>query len=133
MKNINGKTIAFVVGMIALVCLLQYNWSHTAAMFGNYIENKIQAGIAAFGIEIAVIWLSWRLGQRKKNDNRVFLSVPGITLIGVIIMSMVANWSQGFYVSHGQKLTSQTLSQLNWMDVVFGSSLQYSCPESCLL
>lgn len=103
-----------------MIALLQYNWSHTAAMFGNYIHSSLSAGFAAFGVELAVIWLSWRLGQLKNFEGRVFLSVPGITLIAVIIMSMVANWSEGFKVKHGVALTSTTIQAVDWMDIVFG-------------
>lgn len=119
-KFANTKTVTFIIGIAAMIALLQYNWAHTASMFQNYIADQISAKYAAFGVELAVIWFSWRLGQLKSLEKRVFISIPGITLICVMLVSMVANWSEGFKVKHEIALTSQTIQLVDWMDIVFG-------------
>lgn len=119
-KFASAKTVTFIIGIAAMIALLQYNWAHTASMFQNYIADQSSARYAAFGVELAVIWFSWRLGQLKNLEKRVFISIPGITLICVMLVSMVANWSEGFKVKHGIALTSQTIQLVDWMDIVFG-------------
>lgn len=103
---------------ISLLALLSYTFVHTGGLLARYIKPEIVGYIAAIGIELSIVSLSLRIGDMRKlkQPNGFFLFV----LIAVVAVSAVANVAEGFYVSMGTQLTSETFGQLDTIQATIG-------------
>jgi hypothetical protein len=104
--------------VISLVALLAYNFFHTGAALARYVAPFEVGYVAAFGIETAVVSLSIRIGDLRKarRDSRLLVGV----LIAVLLVSTLANISEGFDVQYGQPLTLGAVYQLDWLQGLIG-------------
>lgn len=119
MKAPSKQTIELIGGMVALFSLLTYTWLHTGALLARYIEPSQAGYVAAFGIEVAVVGLSLRIGdlKRSKQDARFFVGV----LIAVVIVSAFANIAEGFAALNSDTLlTVETVQSLDPIQAVIG-------------
>jgi len=100
---------------VALVLVLVYNFVHTGGLLASYVEPWWIGYVAALGIELAVVGLSLQIGYRRRiNDTTGFFY---FVLISVVIVSALANMSQG----HLQRYTTElTWANLTSIDVIQG-------------
>lgn len=112
-KSITKNVIGLVIGVLSLFGLLSYTFVHTGSLLASYVNPAFIGFLAAFGIEMSIVGLSMRIGELKKSglSYRFF----AVTLIAVVIVSAVANASEGFHVRFGEPLT---LSNFGNQDVV---------------
>jgi hypothetical protein len=106
------------VSILALLALLTYTLVHTGGLLARYVHPPVIGYVAAFGIEAAVVSLSLRIGElrRSKQSTGFFLFV----LIAVVIVSAVANIAEGFTAVQGERLTTQTIRQLDPIQAFIG-------------
>lgn len=119
MKAPSKKQIELIGGVTALLALLAYTMVHTGALLARYIHPSQFGYVAAFGIELAVVGLSLRIGdlKRSKQDARFFVSV----LIAVVIVSALANIAEGFAaINNDTLLTVETIQRLDPVQAVIG-------------
>lgn len=119
MKAPSKQTIELIGGVIALISLLAYTWLHTGALLARYIHPWQAGYVAAFGIEVAVVGLSLRIGdlKRSKQDARFFVGV----LLAVVIVSAFANIAEGFAaLNNDTLLTVATVKSLDPIQAVIG-------------
>ncbi len=114
-RPINAQAI---VGGSALVCLLVYTWSHTAGLLSAYADPPAVGYIAATGVEIAVVWLSLRIGQARNRGKRA----RGLTLVLVAVagVSVLANVANGYEVAFGQVFTGVNVRSVDWLQAFVG-------------
>jgi uncharacterized protein YerC len=109
-----------VAGIIALVSLLAYTLVHTGSTLATYVNPAIVGYVAAFGIELSIVSLSLRIGElRKSRQNATFFY---FVLVAVVVVSAIANVSEGYKVAYGGHLTLDSLSQLDIIETVIGLS-----------
>jgi hypothetical protein len=106
------------VSVLALLALLTYTLVHTGGLLARYVHPPIVGYVAAFGIEAAVVSLSLRIGElrRSKQSTGFFIFV----LIAVVIVSAVANIAEGFTAVQGERLTVNTIRQLDPIQAFIG-------------
>lgn len=114
----NKEKVQLISGVISLVALLLYTLVHTGGLLSHYIEPGFIGYVAAFGIELAVVSLSLRIGElrRSKQSTKFFLFV----LISVVAVSAMANVAEGFFTLHDEQLTLETVKNLDIMQAVIG-------------
>jgi len=110
--------IQVLAGVVSLVALLAYTLVHTGGLLADYVQPGWVGFVAAFGIELAVVSLSLRIGdlRRTGQDFRFFMFV----LVSVVIVSALANIAEGFAVAHGTDLTFTTVQQLDVIQAIIG-------------
>ena len=113
-----SNKLQVLAGVISLVALLAYTLVHTGGLLADYVRPQFVGYIAAFGIELAVVSLSLRIGdlRRTGQDFRFFMFV----LVAVVVVSALANIAEGFAVAHNADLTSTTIRQLDVIQAVIG-------------
>jgi len=107
-----------VVSVLALFCMLTYNWMHTGSLLASYIQPEFLGYLAAAGIELSVVGLSITIGTRKWHQ----LEAGGFyfVLVLVVIVSFLANVSQGYYTRYGDHITAQTVTNMDWLQGLIG-------------
>ncbi len=117
-KNIDStvNVIIFTIGMISMLCLLLYSWKHTGDLFARHIAPMQIGYICALGIELSVVWLSWKLGK-----THTLKSMSGVALMMVVVVSAAANLSEGFYVRYETEMTLSSFASIDWIQ--FGISV----------
>ena len=110
--------LQIIAGSVSLTALLAYTLVHTGGLLATYVNPWHVGYIAAFGIELAVVSLSLRIGDLKRSgqDFRFFMFV----LVSVVIVSALANISQGFAVAHKAEMTLANISQLDAIQAIIG-------------
>lgn len=110
--------LQIIAGALSLTALLVYTLVHTGGLLATYVNPWWVGYIAAFGIELAVVSLSLRIGDLKRTgqDSRFFMFV----LVSVVIVSALANISQGFAVAHKTEMTLQNIRQLDAIQAIIG-------------
>jgi len=110
-------TIVITAG-VALFSMLIYNFVHTGNLLASYIEPWWVGYIAAFGIELSVVGLSATIGTRKWHN----LNAAGfyIVLVAVVIVSFLANVSQGHLIRYGTDITIESFSTLDLLQGIIG-------------
>lgn len=110
--------LQIIAGAVSLTALLVYTLVHTGGLLATYVAPWQVGYIAAFGIELAVVSLSLRIGDLKRTgqDFRFFMFV----LVSVVIVSALANISQGFTVAHKAEMTLQNIRQLDAIQAIIG-------------
>lgn len=117
-KNIDStvNVIIFTIGMFAMLCLLLYSWKHTGDLLARHIKPMQIGYICALGIELSVVWLSWKLGK-----THTLKSMSGVALMMVVVVSAAANLSEGFYVRYEAEMTLSSFASIDWIQ--FGISV----------
>jgi hypothetical protein len=112
--------IQLSVGIVSLVALLAYTLAHTGALLAQYVSPGFIGYVAAFGIELSIVSLSLRIGDLRKSQQSTgfFLFV----LVSVVIVSAIANVSEGFYTMYQEQLTLVTVRQLDIVQSLIGVS-----------
>lgn len=110
--------LQIIAGSVSLTALLAYTLVHTGGLLATYVAPWQVGYIAAFGIELAVVSLSLRIGDLKRSgqDFRFFMFV----LVSVVVVSALANISQGFAVAHKAEMTLANISQLDAIQAIIG-------------
>ena len=58
MKRYFSKTnLQITIGLLSLVCLLSYTWTHTGGLLAEYVNPAFVGYIAALGIELSIVGL----------------------------------------------------------------------------
>jgi hypothetical protein len=99
------------IGLLSLLCLLSYTWTHTGGLLAEYVNPTFVGYLAALGIELSIVGLSLRIGELKRSglDARFFV----LTLIAVVTVSALANVAMGYAVKFGEPLTLANVGQLD--------------------
>ena len=114
------QRLQLMAGSVALTALLTYTLVHTGGLLAAYVEPSFVGYIAAFGIESAIVSLSLRIGDVKRSGQK-----PGFfyfALVSAVVVSAIANISEGFAVSQGVKLTVASVNQLDIVQAIIGIS-----------
>jgi hypothetical protein len=105
-----------IIGLVSLACLLAYTWVHTGALLASYVEPHAVGFVAAAGIELAIVGLSLRVNELRKSSLGARFFV--FTLIAVVIVSALANVSEGFAVKFHEPLTVSNVGKLDIVQAV---------------
>lgn len=110
--------LQIIAGSVSLTALLAYTLVHTGGLLATYVNPWWIGFVAAGGIELAVVSLSLRIGDLKRSGQgfRFFMFV----LVSVVIVSALANISQGFTVAHKAEMTLQNIRQLDAIQAIIG-------------
>jgi hypothetical protein len=116
-RNLKAN-IQIGASILSLLALLTYTLVHTGGLLAQYVHPPFVGYVAAFGIEVAVVSLSLRIGdlRRSKQSTGFFLFV----LVAVVVVSAVANIAEGFLAVQGQMLTMDTIRQLDPIQALIG-------------
>lgn len=108
-------------GIVALVALLVYTLMHTGTALANYVQPAYVGFVAAFGIELSIVSLSLRIGElrQRRQDTKFFVFV----LLAVVVVSAVANVSEGFKTAYNEHLTVDNLAQLDIVQAAIGLAM----------
>jgi hypothetical protein len=107
-----------VITAVALVLVLVYNFVHTGGLLASYVNPWWVGYVAAFGIELAVVGLSLQIGYRRlRNHTTGFFY---FVLIAVVVVSALANVSQGHLERYGGELTWQNVTMIDGLQVIVG-------------
>lgn len=101
------STSAFLVFVI--LTQLQYVFLHTSSLLIRLVEYPISAYIAAFGIEITIIIISFDIGARQGKEESTW-HLKGILLFA-LFSSACANIIEGFLIRTKNDLEA-------WADVI---------------
>ena len=108
--------VQIVIGLLSLAGLLSYTWTHTGNLLASYVRPDYIGYLAAGGIELSIVGLSIRIGDlRKSNVNPRFFV---FTLIAVVIVSALANMSEGFAVKFAEPLTLANVGKLDMVQAI---------------
>lgn len=104
--------------VLALIGLLAYTFVHTGGLMSRYIQPAFVGYMAAFGVELAVAGISFRLAslKRKQITSRSLLFI----LISALFVSALANISEGYSVRYGEPLTWENLGDIDYIQAVIG-------------
>lgn len=104
--------------VLALIGLLAYTFVHTGGLMSRYIQPAFVGYMAAFGVELAVAGISFRLAslKRKQLTSRSLLFI----LISALFVSALANISEGYSVRYGEPLTWANLGDIDYIQAVIG-------------
>ena len=125
------KESEFLLTLVSMLCILAYNFKHTADLLAGWV-NPYQLGfVAALGIELTVVRLSFSIGSQTELNRRVFYYC---VLAFALIVSIVANISEGFHVKVGSELTTETYGQLDLIQLTLaiGANLLLSLTVASL-
>ncbi len=113
-----GRLIQIGVSALSLVGLLAYTFVHTGATLAQYINPAWVGYMAAFGIELSIVSLSLRIGDLHKQGQKAgfFYSV----LVTTLLVSAIANISEGFNVNQGVSLSLDTVSRVDIIQAIVG-------------
>lgn len=116
-KRTEQRTQMIIAGL-ALLGLLAYTFVHTGGLMSSYIRPAFVGYMAAFGVELAVAGISFRLAslKRKQLTSRSLLFI----LISALFVSALANISEGYTVRYGKPLTWANLGDIDYIQAVIG-------------
>lgn len=115
---LNKSVLQSLFGTVSLLALLAYTFVHTGGLLAHYVRPEFVGYIAAFGIEASIVSLSLRIGDMRKSNQSTLFFV--FVLVSVMLVSALANVSEGFTVSQGATLTLTTVKQLDVVQAVIG-------------
>lgn len=116
--TINKRTFEMTVCLLALFGLLSYTFVHTGALLARWVNPWGWGYAAALGVELSVVLMSLRIGAMKKVGKRAGWLL--FVLIVTLVVSAVANMVEGFYAYTGTQLTTNTISNLDWIQGMVG-------------
>lgn len=110
--------VQLTVGIISLIALLIYTLAHTGALLSRYVTPGYIGYICALGIEMSIVSLSLRIGDLRKSQQSTafFLFV----LVSVVVVSAIANVSEGFSTMYQEQLTLSNVRQLDFVQSLIG-------------
>ena len=110
--------VQLTVGIVSLIALLVYTLAHTGALLSRYVTPGYIGYICALGIEMSIVSLSLRIGDLRKSQQSTafFLFV----LVSVVVVSAIANVSEGFYTMYQEQLTLSNVRQLDFVQSLIG-------------
>ncbi len=116
LPHFNKTQVQIIIGLSALAGMLLYNWTHTGGLLAGYVRPDFIGYIAAAGIELAIVGLSLRIADLRKQhiDARFFVA----TLIAVVVVSALANVAEGYAVKFGEVLTLANIGRLDFVQAV---------------
>lgn len=108
--------LMIIIGVLSLGGLLSYTFTHTGNLLASYVSPAIVGFLAAGGIELSIVGLSMRIGELRKAglSSRFFW----FTLVAVVLVSALANITEGFYVKYGEVLTILNIGKLDIVQAV---------------
>lgn len=112
--------IQLTAGIVSLIALLVYTLAHTGALLSQYVTPGFIGYVAALGIEISIVSLSLRIGDLRKSQQAAGFFF--FVLVSVVIVSAIANVSEGFYTMYQEQLTLQSVRQLDLVQSLIGVS-----------
>lgn len=117
-RHLVGHILKIVIGVLALIGVSIYNWTHTGGLLASYAAEPKVGYIAAAGIELAIVGLSLRISELRKSqaDDRFFVW----TLIGVVVVSAAANIAEGYTVKFSEALTLVNIQRLDIVQALIG-------------
>ena len=113
-----GRYFQITVSGLALVGLLSYTFTHTGGLLSKYIDPLQVGYLAAFGIELAIVSLSLRIGDLHRTGQNAWFFYG--VLIVTLVVSAIANVAEGFYVNKSLDLTYETIGQIDPVQGVIG-------------
>ena len=118
--NTHRKTVQLALGLLSLVTLLAYTFWHTGGLLSRYIDPGWIGRVAAFGIELAIVSMSLRIGELgwTAPNARPYKWTLGLTL-GV---SAFANLAEGHAAKYGAELTANAVPDIDIIQGVIGVS-----------
>lgn len=114
--RITRRAIKIGFGVTALVCILLYNWTHTGGTLSAFIKPSEFGYIAAFGIEAAVVGLSLQISEARKAKKPDGFFVG--TLLAVVVISAIANVSEGYQVKYGNTLVWSSMEKIDGLQLL---------------
>lgn len=111
-----SRTGKIIVGLLSLVGVLAYNFTHTGGLLAAYVEPRFVGYVAAFGIELAVVGLSLRIDELRRTNTDAKFHIG--TLAAVVVVSALANIAEGYAVRFGESLTSANIGRLDAVQAV---------------
>lgn len=105
--------------IIAVVCLLSYTFVHTGAVLARYIHPWGFGYICAFGIEMIVALISYKLSILRKWQTWRTLTLLFI-LIAALCVSAVANVYEGYYIKYGVELSRENIGEIDKIQAFVG-------------
>lgn len=114
------RSLKIIVGLVSLACVLAYNWTHTGGLLASYVRPEFVGYVAATGIEIAVVGLSLRIADLRRNKSGATFQVA--TLAAVVVVSMLANVAEGYAVKFGEAMTSANIGRLDIVQAIVSLS-----------
>lgn len=118
MNKQTEQRIQTIVAVVALGCLLAYTFVHTWSLLARYVYPPFVGGIAAFGIELVVAFISYRLATLKRSSKKsnVLISLLAFALL----VSVLANVAEGYQVKFGQELTVSNIGNIDFIQAFVG-------------
>lgn len=112
------QRVQMSIAVLALIGLLAYTFVHTGGLMAQYIRPVFVGYMAAFGIELAVAGISFRLAslKRKQVTSRLLLFI----LISALFVSALANIAEGYQVKYAKPLTWVNLNEIDYIQAVIG-------------
>jgi len=111
--NRTKTALQVLIDILALAFLLAYNFIHTGSLLASHVAVSLWwiGYLAAAGIELSVVALARQIGRRKHNrqDTTFFYVVLGM----VVLVSALANASEGFLAKYGSMATLDALSVID--------------------
>jgi hypothetical protein len=110
--------VQLTAGIVSLIALLVYTLAHTGSLLSQYVSPGYIGYIAALGIEVSIVSLSLRIGDLRKSQQSIkfFLFV----LVSTVVVSAIANVSEGFATMYQEHLTLENVRQLDLVQSVIG-------------
>lgn len=120
MKRPTEQTIMMWLSCLGLTGLLIYTFVHTGGLLARYVAPWSIGYIAAFGIELMIVAMSYRLASLKRvergNGFLLFL------LIAALFVSAFANIDEGHLVRYGEHVRVDNIGELDPIQAVIGLS-----------
>ena len=114
------QKVLLSIALIGLFGMLAYTFVHTGAVLGRYVRPVWVGYLAAFGIELIVAGMSYRLATlRRIRENHKGLV---LTLSLALLVSMFANIAEGYFVRYGEHIRIDTLGQVDPIQAFVGVS-----------
>ena len=110
--------IILALSVFALIMLLLYTGVHTANVLARYVQPAFIGWLAAFGIELTIALMAWRLA-RGKGEGKLNIFIIGALLFALFV-SMLANVDEGYRINYQDSLQIANLGQLDVFQGIVG-------------
>lgn len=116
--NNNRKTVQVALGLLSLFALLLYTFWHTGGLLSHYISPGWMGRVAAFGVEVAIVSMSLRIGELgwTAPNAKPYKWTLGLTLA----VSAFANLAEGHATKYGTELTVNAVPNIDVIQGVIG-------------
>lgn len=118
--NNNRKTVQVALGLLSLFALLLYTFWHTGGLLSHYISPGWMGRVAAFGVEVAIVSMSLRIGELgwTAPNAKPYKWTLGLTLA----VSAFANLAEGHATKYGTELTVNAVPNIDVIQAIIGVS-----------